>query len=225
MIAAKIFARLSYITRVRSKPARGLTQTTGAVASLLLTLEGVFTAVLAWIAFREPFNRRIGLGMLAIFLGAVLLAFRGPAGQAHLTGALGVAAACLCWAIDNNCTSKISHADAPTLAAIKGVSAGIVNVGLAYVIGAHTPGLSQIASSLVVGLLGYGASLILFVFALREIGAARTGAYFSTAPFIGAVIGLLFLHEQWTLALIGAGLLMGFGVWLHLTEPGHAEQS
>lgn len=201
----------------------GLTQTTGVVASLLLTLEGVFTALLAWVAFREPFNRRIGLGMLFVFLGGVVLAFRGPAGGAGLTGALCVAGACLCWAIDNNCTSRISHADAPTLASIKGVAAGIVNVALAFAVGAQVPAVAVIGSALIVGLLGYGASLILFVLALREIGAARTGAYFSTAPFIGAMIGLIFLRETWSWSILAAGLLMGSGVWLHLTEPARPE--
>lgn len=197
----------------------GLTTTTGAVASLLLTLEGVFTAVLAWVVFKESFNRRIGIGMLAIFIGAVILALQGPGGQAALTGALAVATACLCWAIDNNCTSKISHVEAPVLASIKGIAAGVANVTLAFFVGAHLPPLPTIGSALVIGLLGYGLSLILFVLALREIGAARTGAYYSTAPFIGAVTGLLFLHEPFNLALIVAGGLMAFGVWLHLTEP------
>ena len=197
----------------------GLTTTTGAAASLLLTLEGVFTAVLAWVVFKESFNRRIGIGMLAIFIGAVILALRGPGGQAAITGALAVTAACLCWAIDNNCTSKISHVEAPVLASIKGIAAGVANVGLALVVGAHFPTLPTVGSAFVIGLLGYGLSLILFVLALREIGAARTGAYYSTAPFIGAVVGLLFLREQFNIALIIAGALMAFGVWLHLTEP------
>lgn len=197
----------------------GLTTTSGAAASLLLTLEGVFTAVIAWVVFKEPFNQRIGWGMLAIFIGAVLLALHGPGGHAALTGALAVAGACLCWAIDNNCTSKISHVDAPTLASIKGIVAGIANVALALVVGAQLPALATLGSALVIGLLGYGASLVLFVFALREIGAARTGAYYSTAPFIGAVIGLIFLRESLSITLLIAGALMGFGVWLHLTEP------
>lgn len=86
----------------------GLTQTTGSAASLLLTLEGVFTALIAWIVFREPFNRRIGLGMAAILSGAVVLALRTSSGHAGTVGALAVAGACLSWAIDNNCTSKIA---------------------------------------------------------------------------------------------------------------------
>lgn len=196
----------------------GLTETTGSAASLMLTLEGVLTAVIACIAFREPFNRRIGLGMVAIFIGAVLLAVRTPSGYAGTLGALGVAGACLSWAIDNNCTSKIADVDALTLASIKGVVAGTTNTALALIAGGTFPDAGLVAASATVGFFGYGLSLVLFVLALREIGAARTGAYFSTAPFIGAVVGIVALHEPLTLGLIGAGVLMGFGVYLHLTE-------
>ncbi len=196
----------------------GLTRTTGSAASLLLTLEGVFTALLAWVVFREPFNRRIGLGMASIFAGAVLLGLNGPSGNAGFVGALAIAGACLSWAIDNNCTSKISHVEAPTMTAIKGMAAGTANVGLALLAGAHFPSPGAVAASALIGLLGYGVSLVLFVLALREVGAARAGAYFSTAPFIGAVLGLVVLREPGSVTLGVAGVLMAFGVWLHLTE-------
>jgi drug/metabolite transporter (DMT)-like permease len=196
----------------------GLTQTTGSAASLLLTLEGVFTAILAWVVFREPFNRRIGLGMASIFAGAVLLSLSAPSGHAAVIGSLAVAGACLSWAIDNNCTSKIADVDALTLTSIKGVVAGAANTTLALAAGAAVPRIGLAAGSALVGFLGYGLSLVLFVLALREIGAARTGAYFSTAPFIGSVVGLIALREPMSTSLAGAGLLMAFGVYLHLTE-------
>ncbi|MBW8841125.1 MAG: DMT family transporter [Sphingomonadales bacterium] len=196
----------------------GLTTVTGSAASLLLTLEGVFTALIAWIVFREPFNLRIGLGMMAIVAGAALLSLGGGSGRAAVGGALAIAAACLCWAIDNNCTSRISHADAPALAAVKGLIAGVVNVGLALTTGAALPPIGSIALSGLIGLFGYGISLVLFVLALRQVGAARTGAYFSTAPFLGAALSLVLLREAWSWPLVGAGLLMALGVWLHLTE-------
>lgn len=196
----------------------GLTQTTGSASSLLLTLEGVFTALIAWVIFREPFNRRIGLGMTAIFVGAVLLALKTPSGHAGTLGAVAVAGACLSWAIDNNCTSKIADVDALTLASIKGLVAGASNATLALLAGAPLPSIGLVGASAMVGIFGYGLSLVLFVLALREIGAARTGAYFSTAPFIGAIVGLVALNEPLTVSLICAGILMGFGVYLHLTE-------
>jgi drug/metabolite transporter (DMT)-like permease len=196
----------------------GLARITGSAASLLLTLEGVFTALIAWIVFREPFNRRIGFGMAAIFAGAVLLALRGPSGHAGLLGALAVAGACLSWAIDNNCTSKIADVDALTLASIKGLVAGAANLGLAVLTGGYFPGIGLVGASALAGFFGYGLSLVLFVLALREVGAARTGAYFSTAPFIGAVVGLVALREPLSMNLVLAAPLMGLGVYLHLTE-------
>lgn len=203
----------------------GLTTVTGSAASLLLTLEGVFTALIAWIVFREPFNIRIGFGMISIVAGAALLSLGGESGRAVVGGALAISAACLCWAIDNNCTSRISHADAPALAAVKGLVAGIVNVSLALAAGAALPPAGSIALSGLIGLFGYGISLVLFVLALRQVGAARTGAYFSTAPFLGAVLSLVLLREAWSWSLLGAGLLMAFGVWLHLTEERPEEAS
>jgi drug/metabolite transporter (DMT)-like permease len=200
----------------------GLTTTTGSTASLLLTLEGVFTALIAWIAFKEPFNRRIGLGMAAIFAGAVLLTLQRNAGLTVLPGTLAVIGACLAWGLDNNCTQKISHADAATIAGIKGLTAGVVNLALAAVLGAHLPDLSSVGAATLVGFTGYGVSLVLFVLALREIGAARAGAYFSTAPFIGAVVGLGLLRESMSINLGLAGGLMALGVWMHLTEPAPA---
>src|SRR3954454_22056805 len=129
----------------------GLTETTGSAASLLLTLEGVFTALIAWIVFREPFNRRIGLGMAAIFAGAVLLAWRTPSGHAGTLGTLAVAGACMSWAIDNNCTSKIADVDALTLASIKGVVAGATNTALALIAGDAFPHMGLVTASTLVG--------------------------------------------------------------------------
>jgi drug/metabolite transporter (DMT)-like permease len=196
----------------------GLTSVTGSAASLLLTMEGVFTALIAWIVFREPFNGRVGIGMVAIVAGAALLALHGGSGRAALGGAVAVMGACLCWAIDNNCTSRIAAADAAALAAVKGLVAGVVNVTLVLFVGATLPSLGNIGRAALIGLLGYGISLVLFVLALREVGTARSGAYFSTAPFLGALLSIAFLHDTWGIAKVGAGILMAFGVWLHLTE-------
>lgn len=201
----------------------GLAHTSAAAAALLLNLEAVLTAALAWIAFGENANRRIVIGMVLIVLGAVLL---GAASPAELTrasygwGALLIAAACLCWALDNNLTRKVSASDAVFIAGAKGLAAGVVNVAIA-VLAAHTPwpAAAVIGRALAVGLLGYGVSLVLFVLALRGVGAARTGAYFSTAPFIGAAIAIAFFGERTSAAFWLAALLMAVGVWLHLTEP------
>lgn len=129
-----------------------------------------------------------------------------------------VTAACLAWAIDNNVTRMVSGGDPVQIAALKGVVAGSINVVLALSRGASWPTPAATLGAAGVGLLGYGVSLVLFVLSLRLLGTARTGAYFSTAPFVGALAGVVALAEPLTLPILVAMLLMGAGVWLHLTE-------
>lgn len=194
----------------------GLARTDGATASLLLNLEAVFTAVMAWVAFRENVDRRVFAGMVAIVLGGAALSFQGTP---HLeTGAILIATACLAWALDNNLTRRISGGDAATLACIKGLVAGSVNVGLALAQGAQLPAPGFLALAGVLGLFGYGVSLALFIVALRDLGTARTAAYFSVAPFFGAGLALLLLAETPGYAFWTAAALMALGVWLHISE-------
>ena len=202
----------------------GLIRTAGATASLMLNLDSVLTAVIAWVVFRENADRRIVLGMVAIVLGGVVLSWTGAGGGSQdWTGPLAIALACLCWGIDNNLTRKVSASDALFIAGAKGLIAGLVNCSLALYLGTQIPGGSQLAPILVVGFLGYGISLVMFVLALRGLGSARTGAYFSTAPFLGAAVALLVFGESVTVAFWIASALMAAGVWLHLTER-HAHE-
>ncbi len=196
----------------------GLAGGAAAEASLLLNLEGVFTALVAWLVFREHIDIRIAIGMAIITAGGGALAWHSSGGLAIDRSALLVGAACLAWAMDNNLTRRISGGDATLIAALKGGAAGAVNLGIALGLGARLPDVWSVLAIGVVGFLGYGVSLVLFVRALRELGAARTGAYFSTAPFIGAVASIAVLGESLTLRLIVGGALMGIGIWLHVTE-------
>ena len=197
----------------------GLSRESAASASLLLNLEAVLTALLAWVVFRENTDRRVVLGMALIVAGAAVLAARGGSlASAFGSGAPLIALACLCWALDNNLTRKVSSHDALFLAGLKGLAAGVVNTGMALFLGERLPGPTGIVEAMAVGLLGYGISLVLFVLALRGLGAARTGAYFSTAPFMGAAIAILAFGEHPSAAFWVAAVLMGAGVWLHLQE-------
>ena len=195
----------------------GLSVTSAASAALLLNLEGLATMAIAWLAFREATGPRVILGAIAILAGAGVLSWRGD-GFAFEAGGLFIAGACLAWGIDNNLTRRISGSDPVQIAMIKGLVAGGVNLSLAMSLGGQMPPLPGILAAGLVGLVGYGFSLVLFVLALRNLGAARTGAYFSAAPFIGAAIGIGILAEPLTYQFAAAGLLMGLGVYLHLTE-------
>jgi len=186
-------------------------------ASLLLNAEGVATALLAWFVFKENFDRRIALGMGAIVAGAVVLSWPGQADFTGMWPSLAILGACLAWGIDNNLTRKVALHDATWLAAVKGLVAGPVNLVIAFALGAVLPPLLNVGAAMLTGLLAYGISLVLFIVALRHIGTARAGAYFSIAPFFGAVLAIA-LGDPITIPLIIAGVLMALGVWLHLTE-------
>jgi len=197
---------------------QGLARTEGASASLLLNLEVVFTAVMAWVVFRENVDKRVFVGLIAIAAGGVVLSWEQVPRAANLAGPLLIAGACLAWALDNNLTRRISGGDAVAIASLKGLVAGTVNLTLSIALGAYLPAPGPILLSALLGLVGYGVSLVLFILALRDLGTARTGAYFAVAPFYGATLALLLLNEETGPAFWAAAALMGIGVWLHLTE-------
>jgi len=196
----------------------GLSRMPASGASLLLNAEAVFTALLAWFVFGENVDRRVAVGMLAIVAGAVVLSWPGEARFGDAWPALAVLGACAAWAVDNNLTRKVALNDATWIAAVKGLAAGLVNLLLAGASGSALPPAALVASAMALGLAAYGISLALFVVGLRHLGTARTGAYFSVAPFFGALLAVAGLGEPVSAALLAAGSLMALGVWLHLSE-------
>lgn len=197
----------------------GLMRIDASNASLLLNLEAVFTAILAWIVFAENSGPRVIAGMALIVAGGALLSGTSCTGHEWaLPGTLAIAGACLCWGLDNNLTRRVSGADALFIAASKGLAAGLTNLALALGLGARLPSWATIAEAMAIGLGGYGFSLVLFVVALRGLGSARTGAYYSTAPFLGAALSMIIFQSHPTATLWLSAALMAAGVWLHLTE-------
>lgn len=209
ILAGGVIAPVLLMLGLLSMPASG--------ASLLLNMEGVFTALLAWFVFKENFDRRIALGMALIVVGALILSWPSEINFSGIWPSLAVLGACFAWGLDNNLTRKISLSDAAWIASIKGLIAGTVNLILAFTLGAYLPSLFNLAGSMIVGLFSYGVSLTLFVIGLRHLGTARTGAYFSVAPFFGALLAIA-LGDPITLPLIVTGILMTAGIWLHLSE-------
>lgn len=196
----------------------GLARTPASSTALLLNLEGVFSALIAWFVFRENFDWRIAVGMVLVLAGGALLAWPQTLSFAGLAGPLAIAAACLAWALDNNFTRKVALRDPVAVAMIKGLAAGSVNVALAFAQGAVWPGWGVVLAAGVVGLVGYGISLTLFVAALARLGAARTSAYYSAAPLFGAGLAIALLAEPLTPNLGAAAILMAAGIGLHLAE-------
>ena len=196
----------------------GLSVTPASSTSLLLNLEGVFTAGLAWLVFREHYDRRIIIGMGSIILGGAVLSWQPGLTLASVGGPLLVAGACLSWGIDNNLTRKISLNDPILVTMIKSLAAGTTNILIATTLGAALPALGFVGAALSLGFVCYGLSIVCFILALRWLGASRTGAYFSAAPFVGAVVSIAVLKESLSTKLLVAAAFMGWGIYLHLTE-------
>lgn len=196
----------------------GLSILSGSTASLLLNAEAVLTALLAWFVFKENFDRRVALGMAAISIGTIVLSWSGDAQSILADGALAILGACFFWALDNNLTRKVALSDPMQIAALKGVIAGSVNCAIAFAGSGDLPIWHSAIGAALVGFFGYGVSLTLFIVGLRHLGTARAGAYFATAPFVGAVVAVVMLGDPLTPQLMLSAVLMALGVWLHLTE-------
>jgi drug/metabolite transporter (DMT)-like permease len=196
----------------------GLDRVSGTAGALLLNLEAPLTIVLAAVLFGEHLGRRAALATVCILLGAVVL--RVTPGEVVIDG-LGVAAiaaACLCWALDNNLTQRLSLKDPFQVVRIKTLAAGTFNAALALALGAAVPDARIVALALGLGVLSYGISVVLDAYALRLHGAAREAAYFATAPFVGAAAAVPLLGEQLGIAELGAMGLMALGVVLLMRE-------
>jgi len=198
----------------------GISRISGSTASLLLNLEAVLTSLIAWFIFKEHFEKKIVYGMILIVIGCFTLSLNSTSasGVDTLGGFTLICLACLSWGIDNNVTRKISHLDPVLLASFKGLIAGTSNIFLGLLIGERVAANIDILSTGLLGFFGIGISLVAFIISLASIGTARTGAVFSTAPFIGSLISITILGESLSLPVIIALVFMGCGVWFHFSE-------
>lgn len=196
----------------------GIANSSASTASLLLSLEGVFTALIGWFIFRERFDWRIAWGMSAIIAGSIILLKVKYSEFGVSWGSLAVVGACFAWACDNNLTRQIADRELLQIVTVKSSAAGVVNTAIALALGSSLPSPPLLLMASVMGLISYGLALILFVLALRYIGASRTGAFFSLSPFVGAAIAILLLNEGITPSLLVATGLMLLGVGLCLSE-------
>jgi drug/metabolite transporter (DMT)-like permease len=208
IIVGGIFAPLLLLAALNSAKASSV--------ALLLNFEIVITALIARFIFHEALGRRVVIGLTTVFLGGLCLSWsKDIEGSWSLLLAWG---ACVCWAADSNLTSQVRHIGPMQISVCKGLLAGSFSLGLAFILGSHLPDLTTIGGAAITGILSHGISLTCFVTAMRQIGAARAVAYVATEPFIAAILSVFFLHETVSLQMIAAGVLMGVGVWLHMTE-------
>jgi drug/metabolite transporter (DMT)-like permease len=192
----------------------GLQRVSASVGSLMLNLEGPFTIALAVSLFREHLSRREGLAALVILASAAVLGFEASALRAELLGVLALVCACACWGVDNNLTQRLSVRDPVAIVQVKALGAGVGNLALAFALGQGLPEPRQLAFAGLVGLFCYGLSILLDVYALRLLGAAREAALFATAPFIGALTSIPLLGERLGARELGAMAAMAVGVVL-----------
>lgn len=194
----------------------GLQRLSGVVASLLLNLEAPFTILLAVVFFSEHLEKSETMGAMLIIGAAAVLTYRPGDVRGDALGFAALVGACLCWAIDNNLSQRISLRDPIVVTRIKTLGAGTCTVCLALLAGQDLPRPSILMAALVLGLFSYGVSLVLDIQALRLLGAAREAGYFATAPFIGAVAAVPILGERWGSSEIAAMAVMAVGVALLL---------
>lgn len=174
----------------------GLRQVSGVSGALLLNLEVPFTILLAMLFFSEHVGVRAALATLAIAFGAGVLVYEPIQGNTTLLGAVTIAGACAAWALDNNLSRCVSLRDPLAVVQVKALGAGSCTLIIALLIGAATTSPLYVAGALLLGGASYGASLVLTIRAMRELGAVRQAAYFATAPFFGALLSLPLLSER-----------------------------
>lgn len=197
----------------------GLHRVTALAGSLLLNLEAPFTVLLAVVLFREHLGRYAAGAAAFIIGGAFVLELEPGALAADAAGVLLLGGACLCWALDNNLTQRLSLRDPFAIVRVKTLAAGVVNTALGLVVtGGELPAAAYIGAALVLGSLSYGVSVVLDAYALRLVGAAREAAYFATAPFVGAVAAIAFLGDSLRWYEVVAMGAMAVGVALLLRE-------
>ena len=201
----------------------GLQRTSGASASLMLTLEALFTVVLAWRLYGESMDRRVATAMLLLLAGGIaLVADQGLAGNTQLLGLLAVLAATAAWGLDNTLSRGVAERDPAQVVIVKSTLGAGVSTLLALIFGESLPSLTATLALITVGALGYGLSLRFYLLAQRAFGAARTGSVFAFAPFIGAMGAFAFGDRSMGWIMLAAGVLMLVGVALHLMEShGH----
>jgi drug/metabolite transporter (DMT)-like permease len=194
----------------------GLSRLSGVLTSLLLNMEAPFTVLVAVLVFREHLVRLELAGVLAIVVAAGILTYRPGAIRGDAVGILAVLGACLCWAIDNNLSQRLSLRDPLVVTRMKTLGAGLGMLGLATITGQQWPSVTIVFATFLLGLVSYGVSLVLDMRALRLLGAAREAGFFATAPFIGAVVAVPVLGERWDVQDASATAIMMVGVALLL---------
>jgi len=196
----------------------GLTMTTAANASLLNNFEVVATSLIAYYVFKESIGKRMGLAILLITISSIILSFQDFSSFSFSIGSIFVLLACICWGLENNCTRMLSIKDPLQIVVIKGFGSGIGSLVIAFSIKEYSSNYIYIGFALLLGFVSYGLSIFFYISAQRELGAARTSAYYAAAPFIGVLISWLVLNEALKQSFMVSLVIMLIGTYFAVTE-------
>ena len=174
----------------------GLQQTNSANTSLLNNFEIVATSLIAFFIFREVISIKLRLAIALVTIASIALSFEGTGSFDFNTGSLFVLGAAACWGLENNCTKMLSPKSSVQITTIKGLFSGLGSLIVAFIVGEHIPGIMWVLAVLVLGFISYGLSINFYIKAQKDLGAAKTSAYYALAPFLGAAFGMLLLHER-----------------------------
>lgn len=191
----------------------GLSMTTAANASLLNNFEIVATSIIALAVFKEAISKRLWIGIALVTLSSMILSFEDMSSLSFSYGSIFVLLACVCWGFENNCTRMLSSKNPLEIVVIKGFGSGLGSLVIALVIGETLPSLLSIAGALVLGFVAYGLSIYFYIYAQRDLGAAKTSAYYAVAPFVGAGLSLLIFREWPSVPYIVALVIMLAGTY------------
>lgn len=192
----------------------GLTRTTAANASLLNNFEIVATSIIALLIFKERIGKNLWIAIGLITLSSILLSVEDASSFQFSFGSLFVLAACVYWGLENNCTRCLSKSDPLEIVVIKGFGSGIGAIGIGLIVGESLPVWSDILKILLLGFVAYGLSIYFYVYAQRDLGAAKTSAYYAIAPFIGVLLSFIIFREIPGVLFFIALIIMIAGTWM-----------
>ena len=196
----------------------GLKNTTAANAALLNNFEIVATSLIALVIFKEVITKRLWLAILLVTISSAILSFEDMSSFSFSVGSVFVLLACICWGFENNCTRMLSSKNPLEIVVIKGFGSGFGSLCLAFAVGEELPQLLFVAFALLLGFVAYGLSIYFYIYAQRDLGAAKTSTYYSVAPFVGAGLSMIMFWQLPNLTYFIALIIMIIGTYLSVED-------
>ena len=196
----------------------GITKTNSANVSLLNNFEIVATSLIALFIFKEVLSKKLALAIILVTIASIILGFEGSGSFTFIIGSVFVLGACVCWGFENNCTKMLSSKSSIEIVTIKGCFSGLGSLIIALIIGEHIPALKWIIAVMLLGFVAYGLSINFYIMAQKELGAAKTSAYYSIAPFLGVAFSMILLRERPNLQFYIALIIMAISTVIMIKD-------